>query len=488
MFPLLRYFSLTSAAVLVAATLLLAGLYRYAAIDRLVDHGQTANVALAGALANSIWPRFKGHVTMVTGLDGDALRAHPETKRLRETVLEHLRGLSVIKVKIYDEKGLTVFSTEPSQIGDDKSDNAGFLSAYSGQVASELTHRDSFSAFENTVEDRDVISSYIPIHGAGGRIDGVFEIYDDVTPLLAKIERTQIWVAAVSVAILVILYLVLLIIVRRADGQLKRQHQAIRAHNDGLEAAVEERTAQLAAALETEQQYNMLQREFVTMVSYEFRTPLSIIDATAHRVERQATSLTPSDLGERMGTIRDAVVRMTGLIESSTNMTKIDAGQIEVKHLSIEPRQLINQVIERQSHINAEAKVAVSLDLPTTIIGDPQLLDQIFTNLLSNAVKYSPHNPNQIEVMGRTEGDAIVIEVRDHGLGISDADLPQIFDRYFRAQANIGIAGTGIGLTLVKQFVELHGGSIAIDSVEGYGSKFTVRLPLVVPAALAETG
>ena len=103
-----------------------------------------------------------------------------------------MRGLSVAKIKVYDLSGRTVYSSEARQIGEDKRTNAGFLTARSGRAASEISHRDTFSAFEQTIVDRDLLSSYVPIvAGSPGRIVGVFEVYDDITPMLQQIARTQ---------------------------------------------------------------------------------------------------------------------------------------------------------------------------------------------------------------------------------------------------------------------------------------------------------
>ena len=513
MFKLLRYFSLTSAIVLTAATALLASLYRHVTIDLLIDHSETANVSLTGALANSIWPDFASHVTSATALTEDELRAHPETSRLHHTVLRQLRGLSVIKVKIYDASGLTVFSTQASQIGEDKSTNFGFLSARSGEAASELTHRGTFSAFENEIENRDVISSYVPIRGATGEIDGVFEIYGDVTPLLAKINETHYLVIAASILIFSTIYGILFLIVRRADKILEHQHQdihdkreelackndqlegqitervqaedALRDLNEKLEQRVSERTAEvrqkateLEWALETQKEYNALQQEFVSMVSHEFRTPLTIIDGAARRITRHLDRLTAEEVGERLEPVREAVQRMTGLIESTLNLGKHDAGKIAIAREYLDLAGSIEQVCKRQKLVAPLHEISLDLrDAPKEFYGDPKLIDQIFSNLLSNAIKYSPDNA-QIEVSARVDGDRVAVSVRDHGLGISVEDCPRIFDRYFRAKSSIGIAGTGIGLTLVKRLVEMHGGSVRAESVEGEGSTFIVQLPI----------
>ena len=113
---------------------------------------------------------------------------------------------------------------------------------------------------------------------------------------------------------------------------------------------------------------------------------------------------------------------------------------------------------------------------------DPKLMDQVFTNLLSNAVKYAPDD-SRIEVKGWTDGDFAAMSVRDHGVGIAADDLPRLCERFFRARTSAGIGGTGLGLNLVKQLVELHKGTIEVDSVEGQGSVFTVRLPVDLRAA-----
>ncbi len=120
--------------------------------------------------------------------------------------------------------GMTVFSTQESQIGEDKSENAGFLAALKGDIASELTHRDTFSAFEGEIEDRDVISSYVPIRQGSSDVVGVFEVYDDVTPLLEKISVAQRNIAIGVTLILALLYLILFLIVKRADDLIHQQY------------------------------------------------------------------------------------------------------------------------------------------------------------------------------------------------------------------------------------------------------------------------
>jgi hypothetical protein len=222
-FQLLWYFSITSliAFILVAVSLVI--FYRQLAINELLEIGESKNAAITQSFSNVIWPEFESFLTSASDLSPDEIRAHPETARLRQAVIQQTQGLSIIKVKIYTLNGVTVFSSQENQIGEDKSQNAGFLFALKGGLVSELTHRDTFSAFEGEIENRDVISSYVPIRQANSGVEGVFEVYDDVTPLLETISIAQRNIALGVTAILVLLYVILFLLVRRADNLIKQQ-------------------------------------------------------------------------------------------------------------------------------------------------------------------------------------------------------------------------------------------------------------------------
>ena len=110
------------------------------------------------------------------------------------------------------------------------------------------------------------------------------------------------------------------------------------------------------------------------------------------------------------------------------------------------------------------------------MLGDAKLLFQVFSNVLANAIKYSPGG-GPIKVAGAREAEDLVITIEDHGIGIPREDLNRLFERYYRGSNAAGTVGTGLGLYLVKMIVELHGGRITVESIEGLGAKFTVRLP-----------
>jgi signal transduction histidine kinase len=124
---------------------------------------------------------------------------------------------------------------------------------------------------------------------------------------------------------------------------------------------------------------------------------------------------------------------------------------------------------------------------PMRITGDPKLLFQVISNLLSNAIKYSPGG-GAIDIDARMVADEVAVAVADHGIGIPAADLGRLFERYHRGSNVSGIVGTGVGLYLVKMALDMHGGRVEVDSEEGVGSRFTVRLPVKPASAKDWTG
>lgn len=223
-FKLLRFFSVASLAGTLLVVVALVLLYRTLTYDALVDQATRSNVALARAFANTIWYRFDAFVDEASKLPKADLVARPEIAALQQEIEQKMRGLNVVKVKIYGLNGRTVFATDTTQIGDDKSGNAGFQSARSGTTASELTFRNQFYSFEGTIADRNLLSSYIPItEQPDGPVQAVFELYTDVTGLVERLERSQRHLVGGVVLALSLFYGFLYLIVRRADALLQEQ-------------------------------------------------------------------------------------------------------------------------------------------------------------------------------------------------------------------------------------------------------------------------
>jgi two-component system, OmpR family, sensor kinase len=245
--------------------------------------------------------------------------------------------------------------------------------------------------------------------------------------------------------------------------------------------ALEKQASMLQEKLAEEQRLMRLQRNFVSMASHEFRTPLTIIDAHAQRLIAMKDRLEPGSLAERARKIRTAVLRMTHLIHNLIDSARVIDGEVELYfHPAVaDLRRLLHEVCLLQREIAPHARILESLGEGSLhIVGDANLLHQVFSNLLSNAVKYSP-GAAVIKVSARCEENGSVnVAVEDEGIGIPEIDCARIFERYYRGSNAGGITGTGVGLYFVRMVVELHGGEVHAESRYGGGARFTVRLPI----------
>ncbi|EJB07786.1 signal transduction histidine kinase [Rhizobium leguminosarum bv. trifolii WSM597] len=264
------------------------------------------------------------------------------------------------------------------------------------------------------------------------------------------------------------------------DSQAELTH-----HRNHLEEMVADRTAEIERQREEldrllvhERQVNALQRQFVAMASHEFRTPLAIIDAAAQRLCRSTTNVSGDYVHEKAGVIRSAVVRMVDLMESILASGRLETGQIALKRSEGDLKALLVTCCDRQRHLSRSHVFHLDLEpIPDRLTFDRSAMEQVFTNLISNAVKYSPNAPD-IHVRARVDEKTVEISIADSGIGMDADDLPKLFQPYYRARSATGIAGTGIGLNVVKQVVELHGGTVEVTSELGKGTTFIIRLPI----------
>ena len=225
-FQLLKSFSISSLVGVVVVMVCLIAAYRALTLQHLVEHEGRANAALTRSFANTTWVRYRALVVDSPGRSRAELLADARLSALRAEVLAQMHGLPVVKLKVYHPQGRTVFSTEEQQIGEDKGSSAGLQAARAGQVVSSLSYREKFNAFEGEISERNLIASYVPVGGPPqGPPEAVFEVYSDVTTLLAQQERAQWQVAGLVLTLLMLLYAYLFVVVRKADRVIERQRR-----------------------------------------------------------------------------------------------------------------------------------------------------------------------------------------------------------------------------------------------------------------------
>jgi signal transduction histidine kinase len=253
-----------------------------------------------------------------------------------------------------------------------------------------------------------------------------------------------------------------------------------------LQVALAERDHALAEIRELER----AREAFLSAASHDLRTPLTTIRALAQLAERAVRRIDDPAAGkviEWLGTITQASTRMGKLIAELLDVARLHAGR------PLELRREEVDLVALARRVSAEQVTTTGLDTirfepaVESLVGrwDPDRVERVLGNLLSNAIKYSPDGSAilvRVAARGRGRARRAVLAVTDHGLGIPADELPKVFQRYHRASNVAGrVGGTGMGLASVQQIVAQHGGTVAVESVEGEGSTFTVELPLAPP-------
>ncbi len=233
------------------------------------------------------------------------------------------------------------------------------------------------------------------------------------------------------------------------------------------------------ALIKREQEANRTKDEFLATVSHELRTPLNAIVGWSQILA--TTTPTPEVVAKAAESLyRNARVQAR-VIDDLIDISRIVSGKLRVDRQPLDFRAVVDSAVEAQSGAIEGARIRLHVSMPVTpcvIVGDVDRLKQVVWNLLSNAIKYAPGG--RVTVTLRHDGSAVALEVRDEGIGIAPAFLPHVFDRFRQADSSVTRehGGLGIGLAVARELVELHGGSISVESAgKNQGATFTVRLP-----------
>jgi two-component system CheB/CheR fusion protein len=220
--------------------------------------------------------------------------------------------------------------------------------------------------------------------------------------------------------------------------------------------------------------------EFLAMLAHELRNPLAPIRNALHILKQPDAN--GGMLGQAMDMAERQVGHMARLLDDLLDVSRISRGRIELRQEPVDLAAVLGRSVEAARPLFEERQHQLTVSLtpgPLRVRGDPTRLDQVVTNLLNNAAKYTDPG-GRIRVSAGREGGAVVLRVRDTGIGIDPEMLPKIFDLFVQAERRLDRSqgGVGIGLTLVRRLVELHGGTVDAQSAgPGRGSEFVVRLP-----------
>lgn len=276
------------------------------------------------------------------------------------------------------------------------------------------------------------------------------------------------------------------------QAELKRITDDISKLNTELETKVEQRTlilrealqelersqGELSEALSKEKELNEIKSRFVSMASHEFRTPLSTVLSSAALLGRYTRTEDQEKRDKHIKRIKDSVKHLNDLLEDFLSLGKLEEGKIKADPVEFDVKDFLDEVVEEMRSIAREGQqIVCEYAGSETFSTDKRLLKNILINLLGNAVKFSPERA-QIELrVDHPAAGGLILAVKDHGIGISPEDQQHLFSSFFRGGNALNIEGTGLGLHIVKRYVDLLNGSIQLESSLGKGTCITVGIP-----------
>jgi two-component system, NtrC family, sensor kinase len=460
---------------------------------------------------------------------GEKIQALPEFKALDAKVFEAMKKTSVYKIKVFDLRGITVYASEHAQIGEDKASNGGWQGAMKGTPKSDMSHRDKFNAFEGVVENKDLISSYLPVYAIGtDALVGVFEVYTDMTSMLGQIKETSGKIAAAARAnearmekvsaanleevanmsnlglaivggLLLLLFVSLYLIVRRAEGIIVQQErERVEGHQQLAQsekmASLGQMVAGVAHQLNTPLAFSRSNISMVIDGIKNFEAPLKVAAAVsdaAGQAEGDVVSMNIADSRQQLEQMEDmsgdvemlnqmlsdtlqGIDQMHELVENLRDFTRLDRAKIAQFDIN---KGLKTVAYMARSAIPNRVEVVEEYGDVSLVECNPSQLNQVFLNLINNAAQAIP-GTGKVTVRSEMDGGRVRVDVSDTGTGIPPDVQPRIFETYFTTKP--AGEGTGLGLPIVKSIVVEHGGEVTFKTKAGEGTTFSVFLPVML--------
>ncbi len=273
----------------------------------------------------------------------------------------------------------------------------------------------------------------------------------------------------------------LIVYAAELEEKVEMRTEALNNSIANLEEEIKERKKaeeEVRKSLEKERELNELKTKFVSIASHEFRTPLSAVLSSASLIKQYNDRREHDKIIKHIQRIKSSVDQLTAILNDFLSLGKLEEGKVDVVNEVINPTQFLEEVKEEMSGmLKSGQRLLIDCKLDVSdIVSDSRILRNILFNLITNASKYSEVD-KPIYITCQNGDGKIMFDVRDEGIGIPHEDQKHMFDRFFRASNAGNVQGTGLGLNIVKRYIDLLGGSISFSSEYGKGTMFNVIIP-----------
>jgi len=242
---------------------------------------------------------------------------------------------------------------------------------------------------------------------------------------------------------------------------------------------LEQSQEELNEAFDKEKQLSEIKSRFVSMASHEFRTPLSTVLSSASLLSKYTTTEDQDKRNRHIEKIKSSVKHLNDLLEDFLSLGKLDEGKVGAQFQSLNIHEVMADTIdEMKGLVKKNQHIEYSHSGATEVVSDKKLIKNVLINLISNAIKFSEEGAS-ITVSSKLAADKLAVEVKDQGIGISGEDQEHLFSSFFRGRNAINIQGTGLGLHIVKRYLDLLGGSVSLHSDLGKGTTVTFEIPAI---------
>lgn len=475
MFAYLRLFAVISLLFVVVSVAGGGAYFRSIAEDRLITLSERTSSSVARGYINSVWNRYSAVVVPLAAADVTRLKGNSQVLDLARDTVQFFRNVPLTRINIYTARGVLLMSANISNerrlAGKMSSPNPSFAATHlkAMQPSSTILHdvplENDFSAT--------LVQTLVPILNPNNpnakEPEGVIEVINDVSKPWKEAERFNHYAMGGIVGLFTLVLLTLIIVAKKAEMIIAKQHEA----NLELTAA--------AAAAKAE---NQEKSQFLANISHELRTPLNAIIGFSDILKTEVIEPLQNETYSRyIADINSAGVHLLSLINDILDYSKAEAGKLEMEVAEINASKLVQSCL-RLVEPRAEAGKVRLVDSmpkePFVLVNDGKKFKQILLNLLSNAVKFTPEGGQVLVTAWMNVGDdTFSFEVQDSGIGIAPKDISRAMSAFGQVDNSLQrrYEGTGLGLPLTKKFVELMGGKFVIVSEVNKGTKITITVP-----------